>query len=120
MLLTTHYLEEAEELCDTIAIINHGKLIACDKKTNLMRSFDSKQLIVTPRAPLAAVPPALAPLAATLNAEGQLVISYRPSIDLIQDILQRIQEAGIVLYDVTTVQADLEDVFRHLTAETPA
>ncbi len=119
VLLTTHYLEEAEELCDALAIINHGKVIACDKKANLMRTFDSKQLLVTPRTPLTAVPPSLESLAATLNAEGQLVISYRPSVDLIQDILQRIQAAGIVLYDVTTVQADLEDVFRHLTANSP-
>src|SRR5690606_11224220 len=51
ILLTTHYLEEAEELCDTIAVINHGEIVARDKKTTLLRSFDSKQLVITPVAP---------------------------------------------------------------------
>lgn len=56
MLLTTHYLEEAEELCDTIAVINHGEVVACDKKSALLRSFDSKQLVITPAQKLAEVP----------------------------------------------------------------
>jgi len=115
ILLTTHYLEEAEELCDTIAIINHGKLIACDSKANLMGGFDTKQLLVTPVAPLAMPPAQLGDLQPTLNSEGQLVLQYQPSRGQLQDILGRIQQAGIVIRDVTTVQTDLEDVFRHFT-----
>ncbi len=114
VLLTTHYLEEAEELCDTIGIINHGTLIASDRKANLMRAFDSKQLIVTPRDPITTIPPTLAGPNATLNSEGQLVLQYKPSTDHIQDLLQTIQDSGIRLRDVTTVQPDLEDVFRKL------
>lgn len=115
VLLTTHYLEEAEELCDRIAIINHGQVIANEKKSALMKAFDSKQLVVSTREPLSAPPPSLTPFAAQLNAEGQLVLTYKPSRDDIQDMLALIQAAGLHIRDVTTLQPDLEDVFRHLT-----
>jgi ABC-2 type transport system ATP-binding protein len=114
VLLTTHYLEEAEELCDRIAIINHGQVIANESKRELMKSVDRKQLMVTPKTALTTVPPSLAGLEASLTAEGQLTISYRPSSDHLQDILARIQQAGVDIRDVTTHQADLEDVFRQL------
>lgn len=115
ILLTTHYLEEAEELCDRVAIINHGSVIAHDTTRNLMGALDAKQLLVTPAMPLAAIPPSLAPLSATLSAEGQIVIDYKPSSAPIQGILQQVQAAGIAVRDLSTREASLEDVFRHMT-----
>ncbi len=71
VLLTTHYLEEAEELCDTIAVIDHGQVVACDKKSTLLRSFDSKQLVITLAKPLAAIPAGLQALAVRNRWRGQ-------------------------------------------------
>jgi ABC-2 type transport system ATP-binding protein len=115
VLLTTHYLEEAEELCDEIAVINHGEVVACDKKSTLLRSFDSKQLVITPAQPIGEIPPVLQPWAGNLDSEGRLVINYKPSKHGIQEIFDAVRASGIVIGDLTTREADLEDVFLHLT-----
>lgn len=116
VLLTTHYLEEAEELCDEIAIINHGEVITRDKTKNLMRAFDQKQLLITPMQPIEAIPTGLSAFKPELNAEGQLNLCYTPSKDSIQDMLQEIQSSGITIRDITTEQPKLEDVFLRLTS----
>jgi ABC-2 type transport system ATP-binding protein len=115
ILLTTHYLEEAEELCDTIAIINHGEVIAYDSKQKLMQRFDSKQLILKLAAPVHTVPSTLEQLGASLTSEGDLAISYRPSQANMEEILGHIRASGITIRDLATYEANLEDVFRHLT-----
>jgi ABC-2 type transport system ATP-binding protein len=115
VLLTTHYLEEAEELCDTIAVINHGQVVACDKKATLMRSFDSKQLVITPVGALAQVPQGLASWSASLDAESKLVLHYKPSQHSLQQILDDVRNCGVMIQDLSTREASLEDVFIHLT-----
>jgi ABC-2 type transport system ATP-binding protein len=115
VLLTTHYLEEAEELCDAIAVINHGEVVACDKKTTLLRSFDSKQLVVTPSQPIAVIPPVLQVYGCEIDADNRLIISFKPSKHRIQDILDAVRSAGISISDLTTREADLEDIFLKLT-----
>ncbi|MDE3059419.1 MAG: ABC transporter ATP-binding protein [Pseudomonadota bacterium] len=115
VLLTTHYLEEAEELCDTIAVIHQGEVVACDKKTAMLRQFDSKQLVITPSQPLAVVPASLSNWTCELTPEGRLSISYKPSKYAVGDILAAVQAAGIGIRDLTTKEADLEEVFLHLT-----
>lgn len=115
VLLTTHYLEEAETLCDTIAVINHGQVVACDKKTTLLKSFDSKQLLLTLSAPLTTIPEVLARWGATINADGKLVLSYKPSREGVQEILDAVRLSGLSVCDLSTSEADLEDVFIHLT-----
>jgi len=117
VLLTTHYLEEAEALCDHIAVINHGEVIANDKKANMLKTFDSKDLVITGCDTLENVPESLQNLQSKIDA-GKLVITYKPSIDSIQEILNRVQAAGISVRDLTTREADLEDVFVHLTRKT--
>lgn len=114
ILLTTHYLEEAEELCDSIAIINHGELIACEKKTEMMKRFDSKELVIQPEKPLVGVPAALAEFDAELDADGQLVLRYAPSQYTVPDMLARLKKAKVKVHDLTTREAELEDVFRSL------
>ncbi len=114
VLLTTHYLEEAEELCDEIAIINHGQIIAHDSKSALMGKLDKKEITFTLTAPLSSIPAGLSDLAPSLR-EGKLVVSYQPSHANMDAILTRVREAGLTIKDVSTEEADLEDIFRTLT-----
>lgn len=115
VLLTTHYLEEAEELCDQIAVINHGNVIACDKKTNMLRSFDSKQLLVTSAQPIAQIPAVLSRWSPEIDGEGKLILRYKPSTDKLQDILDALHQSSIAITDLVTREASLEDIFIHLT-----
>ncbi len=115
VLLTTHYLEEAQELCDTIAVINHGEVVAHDSKANMLKMMDSKQLVLTLSEKLAQVPPALSQWQPQLDIEGKLVLTYKPSRESLQDIFDVVHGAGLVIRDITTREADLEDVFVHLT-----
>jgi ABC-2 type transport system ATP-binding protein len=114
IVLTTHYLEEAQELCDTIAIIHRGEVVACAPTAALVSSLDAKTLLVSPAAPLAAAP-ALHPYKAELRADGRLAIPYQPSKGEVAAILERLAAAGIAVRDLSTVEADLEDVFLELT-----
>lgn len=115
ILLTTHYLEEAEELCDEIAIINHGNIIARDSTAALMGGVDSKQVCFTFAAPISAVPAPLADLQASV-ADGKLVIKYQPSQAAMGDILARVSSAGLVIRDLSTEEVELEDLFIALTS----
>ncbi len=115
ILLTTHYLEEAEQLCDTIAVINHGEVVACDKKSNMLKSFDSKQLVITLAESITETPSAIKQWQAAIDGEGKLVIDYKPSKDSIQDILNAVASAGFSVRDITTREPNLEDVFLQLT-----
>ena len=115
VLLTTHYLEEAEQLCGRIAIINHGKLVACDTTENLKRLLDEKTLRITLGEQIAAAPAGLAPFAPTLDGGHTLVFRYKPSQIQTGKILAAIQAAGLSIVDVSTRESDLEDIFLNLT-----
>jgi ABC-2 type transport system ATP-binding protein len=116
ILLTTHYLEEAEELCDEIAIINHGQVIACDTTPRLLQRLDNKTLLLTTAQPLDAVPEALASFQPELDRQGRLVFRYRASESPVARILEAVRQAGLEIADVSTVETDLEDIFLQLTA----
>ncbi|MGE5518171.1 MAG: ABC transporter ATP-binding protein [Bacteroidota bacterium] len=116
IVLTTHYLEEAEELCDRIAIINHGKLVACEAKRDLLGRLDSKAVTLTfERAP-ETVPAALAPFSPDLRPDGRMVVRYKPSEMPIAGILDAVRTAGLSLVDLSTEETDLEDIFLQLTS----
>ena len=114
VLLTTHYLEEAEQLCDTIAVINNGELVACDKKAKMMASFDKKQFVIAVTEKLTQIPDGLQKFKASIDIEGKLVIDYKPSADSIQDILNAVGAAGLIVRDLTTCEPNLEDIFLSL------
>ena len=119
VLLTTHYLEEAEHLCDTIAIINHGQVVACESTRTLIGQLDKKELAILVDRDLAEVPAALAALpveeAVRLESGRRLVVRYRPSRVRIDAVLAAVQAAGLGILDLTTEEADLEDIFLSLT-----
>ncbi len=115
VLLTTHYLEEAEELCDQIAIINHGRVIACDTTQNLLQRLDSKELVFILAEDLAQLPAPLTRFHAELQSPRRLVLRYRPSEMPMGDILAAVQAAGLKVADMTTLEADLQDIFLQLT-----
>ncbi|MGY9020957.1 MAG: ABC transporter ATP-binding protein [Alphaproteobacteria bacterium] len=115
ILLTTHYLEEAEEMCDTIAIIDHGKLIACEPTPELVGRLDQRTLTITVASSLDAVPETLIPFSANLTAPNELTFCFSPSSMTVGEILSAIQSAGLTVADLATQEADLEDIFLRLT-----
>ena len=115
ILLTTHYLEEAEKLCDTIAIINHGEVVACDTTSALLRQVDSKELVVTFTDNLDAVPEALKCFEVELMPPRRLGIRYRSSETQVSEIIAAVQDAGLVIADLSTEEGNLEDIFLELT-----
>src|SRR5215471_2996154 len=119
VLLTTHYLEEAEELCDRIAIINHGRVIACEPTGTLLRRLDSKELVFILADDLASVPAPLAQFSAQLQGPRRLLLRYKPSQTRMGEILAAVQAAGLNVADMTTMEADLEDIFLQLTRRDP-
>lgn len=117
IILTTHYLEEAEELCDSIAIVNHGEIVAAEPTPQLLKRLDYKTLTITPKEPLQAVPDTLSNLDAAIRDNGCLAITYRTSETGIGRILEQVRSAGISIGDLVTEAPDLEDVFLSLTSE---
>ncbi len=114
IVLTTHYLEEAEELCDTIAIIDQGDLVACEATQTLLAQIDNKTLLVRPTAPLTASP-ALRGLDTTLREDGRLAVTYNPAEQSAGAVIAALQDAKIEIADLDTQGAELETVFMKLT-----
>ncbi|MDD9878332.1 MAG: ABC transporter ATP-binding protein [Magnetovibrio sp.] len=119
VLLTTHYLEEAEAMCDTIAIINHGRLIACEPTPTLLGRLDSKQMVITVDQDLDALPAPLVQFGGVLENGRRICVSYAPSRIDAGQVLAAVAEAGLTVVDVTTREADLEDIFVRLTQGGP-
>lgn len=115
IVLTTHYLEEAEELCDRIAIISAGRVVACEPKDQLMRRLDRKSLLIRIEGGLTELPAPLVALGCALDGLGRIVVHYRPSERPVGEFLAAVQAAGLVIADLTTEESDLEDVFLSLT-----
>ena len=114
ILLTTHYLEEAEQLCDYIAIVNHGQVVACEPTSTLLNHLDTRAVVITPETPLAAAP-ALPPFETRLRPTGELAISFRTHDATVEQVLAAARAAGVQIRDLRTEEPDLEDVFLALT-----
>ncbi len=114
VLLTTHYLEEAQELCDTIAIISQGTLAACEPTSKLLGRMDRKELWLTLDRDYTQVPQGLARYHTELPEPRRLVLRYQPSLENINDVLAAIQASGLTILDLSTHETDLEDIFLQL------
>lgn len=116
ILLTTHYLEEAEALCDRIAIINHGKVVADDTKFNLLSGLENKLLQLRLNKDLPdALPASWAGFAARIEGRNSVSFRYAPSQVPVEKILAAVQAEGYGIADLSTAERKLEDLFRDLT-----
>jgi ABC-2 type transport system ATP-binding protein len=118
IVLTTHYLEEAEELCDRIAIINHGRVIANEPTRELVSKAQEKAVVVTFDRDIAQVPNDPCFENIELIDERTLSITYRKDKVNAGQVLASLTAEGLGIVDVSTRDPDLEDVFLSLTAET--
>lgn len=117
ILLTTHYLEEAEELCDKIAIINHGEVVACEDKKTLLNRVDGKEIRFYLDCDLSELPQSVSKYCAELKSNREITVRYAPKDTSVGEIIASIQSAGIGIADLTTDQSDLEDIFLQITAD---
>ncbi|MCW8830567.1 MAG: ABC transporter ATP-binding protein [Gammaproteobacteria bacterium] len=114
IILTTHYIEEAEAIADRIGVINRGELLLVEDKQTLMHNLGKKQLIVDLKQPASALPPSLGSYDLELSDDGeQLTYTYDTMSDStgITDMLKAIQDAGMSLKDMHIKQSSLEDIF---------
>jgi len=120
IILTTHYIEEAEEMADRIGVVSKGELIVVEEKAKLMAKLGKKRLTVHLVAPLAAVPEALAQWSPTLRKDGrQLEYTFDAHEERngIPGLLRRLDELAIGYDDLQTSQSSLEDIFVSLVTE---
>ncbi len=115
IILTTHYLYEAQEMCNRIAIINKGNLIALDTTDNLLDSIKTKKIIFKVKNIHNAKIANLNGIKFSYNSNDEIVALYERKNHKIDEIITKIKDAGIEIYDISTDEADLEDVFIHLT-----
>jgi ABC-2 type transport system ATP-binding protein len=120
IILTTHYIEEAEDMADRIGVISKGEIILVEDKAELMRKLGKKQLKLQLNQKLDAVPPALAAYGLTLAADGhELIYNYDTQGERtgITTLLKDLTAAGIRFRDLSTVQSSLEDIFVDLVSQ---
>jgi ABC-2 type transport system ATP-binding protein len=118
IILTTHYLEEAEEMCDRIAIINHGEVVACDDTPALLGRLDAKTLLLKLAQPIE-IPPEIAGAQASLREPNLLALTYSRSAITAPQLIAKAQEIGLDVVDITTEEPNLEEVFLALTSSLP-
>ena len=110
IILTTHYIEEAEEMADRVGVIDKGKLILVEDKAALMKKLGKRQMRITLSDPIAAVPPELADWDVKLK-EGQLVYSFNAEDEHIPELLAKLGALGVGYKDLETSKSSLEDIF---------
>ncbi|EQB31441.1 ABC transporter ATP-binding protein [Sphingobium ummariense] len=123
IILTTHYIEEAEEMADRVGVINRGELMLVEEKTTLMRKLGKKTLTVALAEPLAAVPPELAEWDVALKADGneiEYVFDTHAERTGVSSLLRRLGDLGIGYKDLNTQQSSLEDIFVSLVHQEKA
>ena len=122
IILTTHYIEEAEEMAERVGVINHGEIILVEDKAELMRKLGKKQMTLQLHAQLTSLPASLAQFPLELHADGhELVYTYdtRSERTGITTLLAELAAAGIRFKDLSTTQSSLEEIFVSLVRRQP-
>ena len=120
IILTTHYIEEAEEIADRVGVINNGELILIEEKASLMSKLGKKQLLLDLREALSELPASLIGEDLELSGDGhQLIYTFNAQSEHtgITSLLNSVKEAGIGIRDLNTTQSSLEDIFVSLVHE---
>lgn len=120
VVLTTHYLEEAEELCDTIAIINHGEVVCSEPTEQLLKRIDEKEIIIQVAETLETVPVELASFKASIKPGNKLSVQINQTDANVGMVLAAVQKACLTINDISTNETDLEDIFLQLTSNKDA
>ena len=115
IILTTHYLEEAEAMCDRIAIVDHGEVVACDDTSALLGRLDAKTLLLRLVEPQHAVPDMGGDVTVSLREPDLLAVTYSRSAVTAPELIARAQENAIQIRDISTEEPSLEEVFLSLT-----
>lgn len=116
IVLTTHYLEEAEELCDEIAIINHGEVVCSEPTGQLLKRIDEKEIIIEVAEALDNIPDNLTKYNACLKSDTRIAIQISQADQNIGEILKAVQDTNLTICDISTNETDLEDIFLQLTS----
>jgi ABC-2 type transport system ATP-binding protein len=117
IILTTHYIEEAEQMADRVGVINHGELILVQEKSELMRKLGRKELVLQLQEPLAEIPPQLEGFRLALAQDGnELIYTYDTQGERtgITALLAELNHAGVRFNDIKTTQSSLEEIFVNL------
>ena len=115
IILTTHLMYEAQEMCDRIAIINKGNLIALDTTNNLLDSIKTKKIIFKVKKINTISPENLNGIKFSYKSKNEIIVSYEKKKHKIDEIINKIKNTGMEIYDISTDEGNLEDVFIHLT-----
>ena len=116
VLLTTHYLEEAEELCDHIAIINHGRIVANEETETLLARIDNKEIRFRLDRPIEDMPEGLRKFNPEKEGRRTVMVRYSPGDQSVGEVIDIIKKSGYEILDISTDESDLEDVFIGLTS----
>ncbi|HEX8644175.1 MAG TPA: ABC transporter ATP-binding protein, partial [Allosphingosinicella sp.] len=120
IILTTHYIEEAEEMADRVGVISRGELVLVEEKHALMKKLGKKELSLSLAEPLETIPPELGEWPLELRDEGhELLLSFDANADRtgVPSLLRRMSDLGIAFKDINTRQSSLEDIFVSLVSE---
>lgn len=118
IVLTTHYLEEAEELCDTIAIIDQGNVVCCEPTPQLLSRIDEKGILIDIAEAITELPNELANFHATMVSNHQISVQISKDTTTVGMVLDAVRNAGLSIVDISTTETDLEDIFLQLTRGT--
>ena len=115
IILTTHLMNEAQEMCDRIAILNKGNIVKLDTTDNLLNSIKTKKIIFKVKKTITINPKDLDGIKLTYNSNNEVVASYERNKHKIDEIISKIKSVGMEIYDISTDEGDLEDVFIDVT-----